>query len=127
MNYGYLILGVGAGALIIYAGWKYMSSAPQQHQDPAADDGRYQFTGKDGVVHKATLQPTPKHIQPTQATTSASTGAQTHTTPSGSTQNVDYNRLNSIVSYWRSTHPNATQAEIDEEYRVELWNNTKTK
>jgi hypothetical protein len=39
---------------------------------------------------------------------------------------VDYNRLNSIVAYWRKNHPNATQAEIDEEYQVELWNNTNT-
>lgn len=103
---------VGAAVVVAgYAAWKYIMSSPappEQHKNSTPP---------------VQPQTTPKDKPGTPADASTNTAPKTHTVPSGA---VDNPRLNSIVAYWRSTHPNATQAEIDEEYRVELWNNTNT-
>lgn len=84
MNTAYIILGVGATALAIYAGWRYFGASP-----PTQDDPSQQSTP---------VQTTPKTKPP----------------PPSSTNNISTGNLtNDLMDLlqWEREHPSATEAE----------------
>lgn len=106
MNAFYAIVGVGALAGIGYAAWWFINNrgTPSPKKlDPMAGESTKTNT------NPSTPKPSVTHNQ--------------GTVPVGT---VNTARLNSVMANWKATHPNATQAEYDAQYRIELWNNTMT-